>query len=99
MGEASLRTIWKFTLRETTDVQELHMSVGAEILTAQAQAEAICLWAIVAPESTTEARVFAIVGTGHRMPDRGRYISTVQLAGGALVLHVFELDADDAHAR
>lgn len=84
--------IWKFAL-EHTDQQFVQLPRGAKILSAQVQRERICLWALCDPEGETAARDIRMFGTGHSVPDWDSltFIDTVQLMGGNLVLHVFEL--------
>lgn len=83
-----MKAVWKFPL-EISDTQNVFMPPGAEILTAQMQADELCLWAVVTPGPMTERRTIEIVGTGNPMPEaERRYIATVQM--GAFVWHVFE---------
>ena len=88
--------IWKFSL-QITDRQTVTMPVGANILSVQDQAGGLQLWAIVNPDAEREQRVIEIVGTGNPMADVDKedlarfHIATVQVRGGALVWHVFEL--------
>lgn len=85
-------TIWKYTLEP--GVTEVALIAGAEVLTAQAQGETVQLWARVNLDiAFTERRAFQVVPTGGDAPDiwKGRYISTVQLSGGRLIFHVFEV--------
>lgn len=83
------KTVWKFPL-VLEDTCALMMPVGAKILTVQAQAGWPCLWAIVNPDAPQEARLFALVGTGHSVPEwELDYIGTVQIEPG-LVFHLFE---------
>ena len=73
-----------------TDRVTVPMPWTREILCVQMQAGVPCVWARVDPESTLVPVVFAVVGTGHPLPaDSGPYVGTVQLHGGALILHVF----------
>jgi hypothetical protein len=84
------RTIWKYPL-EITDTQNVMMPEGAEILSAQMQGDALCLWALVNPEAPKQRREIEVLGTGNPAPDaKRRYISTTQMHGGALVWHIFE---------
>ena len=91
-----MKTIWKYPIA-MTDVQNVTMPVGAEILSVQPQGGELQLWAIVDPEAAPEFRVIECVGTGHWMHDVGgdgnirKHIDTVQLCGGSLVLHIFEV--------
>ena len=60
------------------------------ILCVQVQAGVPCVWAVVDPDSPMVPVAFAVVGTGHAVPeDAGPYLGTVHLYGGSLVLHVF----------
>lgn len=86
------KTIWKYELK-TTDVQQVYMPIGAEILTVQTQLERPCLWALVDPQAEKETRGIMIYGTGHPVPTEPyphKYIGTYQLSDGSLVFHVFE---------
>lgn len=88
------KTIYKYPL-EVTDVQNISLPVGAEILTIQTQNETPCLWALVDPNGIEkESKTIEIFGTGHPIGyDMGvsrKYISTFQLRGGQLVFHAFE---------
>lgn len=68
------------------------MPKEARIIHCAAQHGRICLWAIVDDSVAMEDRVFRIYGTGNvfdvDLPLA--YTGSVQLDGGALVLHVFE---------
>lgn len=66
------------------------MPEGAEILTAQYQANRATIWAIVDPEAKKELRTFLVVGTGHLLPPSKviRYIGTLQQL--VFVWHIFE---------
>jgi hypothetical protein len=46
-------TIWKFEL-EVTDLQEVVMPSGAEILSVGNQDGKLCLWAMVSPTATQD---------------------------------------------
>lgn len=84
-----MNTIWEFTI-ENTGHQTLQMPSGAHILSAQFQADEICLWALVNTENDHAPRDITIIGTGHPIdPDfSGRFIGTVQQDN--FVWHVFE---------
>jgi hypothetical protein len=84
-----VKTIWKFAFK-ITDQVNFHMPAGAEILTVQMQIGEPCLWALVDPEAERETRTIFIRGTGHPADRLGRYISTFQVDGGALIFHAFE---------
>jgi len=82
------RTIWKVVLK-VTDVQEISVPAGAELLCAREQREDICVWFRCDPSAAIEPRKIAIVGTGNPAPADGRYLGTASLRGGQLMFHVF----------
>lgn len=85
--------VWKYPLSLPLEGAQvcIRMPFAARILCVQVQNGVPCLWAIVQPKEELVERVFDIVGTGAAIPPTARhYIGTVQLGGGALVLHVFE---------
>lgn len=70
----------------------LDMPKGAKVLSAQSQGDNICLWAMVDPSEVSENRHFVVIGTGHDVPELHLvFIDTVQLFGGSLIFHVFEV--------
>lgn len=87
-----MRTIHKYPL-QISDSVAVGLPKGAEVLCVQPQMSSLCLWALVDPGQSTEQRVFRIVGTGQSTEmTKDSYIGTVQLLGGNLVYHIFELD-------
>lgn len=82
------RTIWK-TVLKPTDVQEIEVPVGAEMLCAHEQHNQICVWFRCDPDAGREKRKIAIVWTGHAAPADGAYLGTASLHGGQLIFHVF----------
>ena len=86
-----MKTIFKYYLPVSVPFT-LAMPQGATILVAQNQAEAVVIWAEVDPELPLESRTFVTAMTGQPLP-RGKkqFLGTVQLAGGALVFHVYEM--------
>lgn len=90
-----MKAIWKFPL-EGPGRNVIQMPLGAKVLCAQNQHEKPTLWAMVESEDAKHAvtRVFFVIGTGHEAPmeiEDWTYIDTVQMAGGSLVWHVFEV--------
>jgi hypothetical protein len=76
------------------DEFSLEIPAGATILSFQAQREVPQIWALVNPSEPTEPRQFRLAGTGHSIADfehELKFIGTCQMAGGALVWHLFEL--------
>ena len=86
------KQIWKFEI--TTNKFTLEMPKWAKILSVQAQGETPCIWALVDPKMSKEARYFEVFGTGHDIRcDIGivrKYIGTFQLNGSRFVFHLFE---------
>lgn len=84
-------TIWKYKL-SVAALQTIPLSVGAKILSVQAQGGDLYLWAEVDPYALNqESRTIEVFGTGHPMDDAKRqHISTTQMDDGALVWHIYE---------
>lgn len=85
-------TIFKYEF-DIADHVEISMPRGAEVLAVQLQHGVPCVWARVDPSEEGEIRRFRIFGTGHDLPGltwNGRYVSTFQTHGGALVWHLYE---------
>lgn len=90
--------IFKFTLSPTFPI--VKMPKGAGIISAQSQGDSVCIWAIVDPDAPLEERLFEVIGTGHEIPPgKRRFIDTVQLMGGSLVFHVFELMGEELEVK
>lgn len=71
----------------------VRLPMGAEILCAREQRDAICIWYRFDVDTVlTQERQIVMCGTGHPAPSPAdaHYIGTVFLHGGDLVLHVFE---------
>jgi hypothetical protein len=91
MKEDQVKTVYKFVLC-ADNYQTVNMPPGSKVLTAQVQREKVCIWALVDPNDTRRIDYPVwVYGTAHPVTDAvsGRYVATVQLAGGALVYHVF----------
>lgn len=80
---------YQVPLKESFSV---NLPEGAEVLTVQAQHEVPQMWARVDDTKPSRERRFMLTGTGHDIKGPGRYVETVQLAGGSLVLHLFEVE-------
>lgn len=87
-----MSAIWKFKL-SIADKCIAHMPHGAKVISVQMQDDALCAWAIVNPEHHLIEHPFAIIGTGHtfEISSNCRHLGTVQVHGGSLVFHVFDL--------
>lgn len=73
--------------------QIVSMRQGAALLDAQLQNGTVAVWAHVDDVRPIVKRRIVIVGTGGNTTKivGGRYIATVQLRGGFLVLHFFDM--------
>lgn len=70
----------------------LNLPAKAQILSCQIQHGEPMIWALVNPEAPLEPRTIAVVGTGHPVEALAPlFISTIQLGGGSLVFHIFEV--------
>ena len=85
--------VWKYPV-PLTDEFVIDMPEAAQILDVQVQQDKPVLWALVRPDAPEAERRFRLVGTGHPVSGDDRYqlipLGTIQLAGGALVFHLFE---------
>lgn len=86
-----MKTVYKYTI-EPVPGQIIEMPEGAEILCVQTQyGDNICIWAAVDPKAPSVRRAIEILVTGGTVVSiDGKYIGTVQLIGGTLVLHVYD---------
>lgn len=96
-----MKTIYKYPL-PIGDSVSITMCEPAEILSIQVQHGVPFVWALIDDEGPPVKRKFRIAGTGHPLVSLGefkfRFIDTIQLEGGSLVFHVFqilEVEADE----
>ena len=86
------KVIWKYPV-PVTDLFEVEMPIGAEVITVQMQGGAPYMWALVDSNRELETRFFRVAGTGNPLPDTMDlfgYLGTFQMLGGQLVWHLFE---------
>ena len=86
-------TVYKYPV-PLEDEFTLDLPMAAKILTFQTQSNVPCVWALVDPDARPAERQFRLAGTGHPINEAERdlvYVGTVQLHGGALVFHLFEV--------
>jgi hypothetical protein len=87
-----MKTVWKYEFG-MADYVEIEMPVECEILCVQMQGGQPCVWALANPNEQKIIRRFRIAGTGHPIGHESMsYVGTFQMAGGALVFHVFEVN-------
>lgn len=85
-------TIHKYPIDlEAGDLQSITTRRNVEILDVQMQNGVPTIWAKVDEAQPKVKRRIHICGTGSRLIPTGRYIATVQLRGGFLVLHFFDM--------
>lgn len=89
-----MTTIYKFPLKLRV-LQQVDMPAESKILCVQIQRGAPCIWAVVERGAKNQqSRTIRMIGTGNESPgETDDYIGTVQLDDGALVLHVFLVNA------
>lgn len=92
------QVVWKFPF-QLVDYQTIELPENAAPLTVAMQDDTLCLWAVCdQTETTYETRAFAVHGTGHAMyaapVEYLAYLGTVQLMGGSLIFHIFEVSIE-----
>lgn len=89
-----MHKVFKYEL-PIQDYFELSLPKGAEILKVGVQYDQPYLWALVDPEARlSRLRRFRFAGTGHPIVediDQLVFYGTLQMHGGALIFHVFEI--------
>ena len=85
-----MKTIWKYVL-SSTDWQIIEVPKIHKVLSAQSQYNQVCLWVEVddsSPKSSTIGVFIAVTGNEVLKQDI-KFLDTVQLYDGTLVLHVY----------
>jgi hypothetical protein len=87
-----MKKVWKYGVPLTGD-GEVHLGMprGATVVSLQRQRGDTSIWAIVDPDAPLEPRQFRWVGTGQEVGFDGKFVGTMQWAGGSLVFHLFEV--------
>jgi hypothetical protein len=88
-----MKTIWKYEAPISDPALTIEMPCGAQLLCVQMQHNSPCIWALVDSGEALEKRHFAWRGTGHRCDGLKPigHVGTVQMLGGDLVFHLFEV--------
>ena len=94
----SKTVIWKYHLQPdlSRNITTIEIPIQHVILSVGQQDNEIMLWIMVDPESPLMQKRFFIIGTGHEMSAGqsklifDKFIGTVHLYDGKLVLHIFE---------
>lgn len=88
------KVIWEYPI-DIRDSFKFFMPKGAEILSAQAQNNVPCIWALVSSTTPLVQRKFRVLGTGFPIPEDSlsnmKFVGTIQQNGGTLVWHLFDL--------
>lgn len=97
-----MKTIHKYILDPLKP--SVLMPEDARVLSVQVQPkpshhsgqEQICIWAEVTTDSPTRPFLFDVVGTGHEIHENTyyyfrRFLGTVQMQRGTLVLHIYQV--------
>ena len=89
-----MKKIYKYSI-PINDEFDMNLPKGIAILSFQCQRDVPFIWALVDPDALLEKRSFRLVGTGHPINMESNFlhfIGTVQMAGGQLVWHLFEIE-------
>ena len=86
------KQIFKYTIDLEKREQVVLMPEYTEILSVQLQQGNAKIWALVDQYAKEVPRRFCVFLTGAEIekPDDMKFLATIQLHGGAIVLHVFE---------
>ena len=85
--------VWKYGVPIQSEPHVFSMPLGAVPLAVQVQDGDPVMWVKVNPGPPYVNRRFRWVGTGHDFDDEAMidYVGTVQMVGGALIFHLFEI--------
>lgn len=82
-----MNAVYKYEL-DLTDVNEITMPMGAEIIHANIDPHGSpCVWAVVNPENKPQRKLIYIRGTGQPLPDNCIHLSSFRQ--GPFIWHVF----------
>ena len=86
-----MRTIHKFEL-EILGCQTIEIAGLVRIISALNQREKLVIYAEVYPPGAKRKVEFAIIGTGHRMPDEANwaFVNSVSMSDGDLIWHIYQ---------
>lgn len=84
-----MRTVYKYELTTTDDIQTLNLPRSHIILKFGEQNGRVVMWVDVRPGRDTVLKKFQIIGTGHDIGDYpAAWLDTVQMSNG-LVWHIY----------
>jgi hypothetical protein len=84
-----MKSIWKFELTFSGDIQEVSMPKDAVVLPFFAVRDGTpTFWAEIDTEKPISLRYFRIYGTGHKIDKNDRYIKSCE--HGLFIWHLFE---------
>ena len=86
-----MKCIFKYELSPMPGRQDVWISDGAEVLSAQAINDRIQVWVMVNSKASPARYRFHKVFTGQEVPPNpGKFIGTVVMGNGSLVVHIFQ---------
>ena len=88
-----MKTIYKYRISRKGKTV-LNLPVGAEVTSFQIQHGQLNIWALVDHTQETQSRCFQVIETGEEIDnytESFKFIGTVQLDSGNIVVHLFEI--------
>ena len=90
------RKVWKYPIPHAAFIEH-SIPIGAEILYVGSQGGEGQMWVGVDPDRPQVLRTFALVGTGHDLPDHAKaYVGSFQIP--PYVWHLFEIVKETGNA-
>ena len=86
-----VKVIYKYEFT-TSDMLELDLPVGSEVLHVDSQRDTVCLWvSLDVNEKRSEHRTFQTIGTGHPFKAESmRHLGTVKTFDDTFIWHIYE---------
>lgn len=90
-----MQKVWKYQwthsdLGEPVEQMVFTMPSGGRVVRVGLQSGRICLWALGNSDAKNTYASFSLVGTGWPVPERTRYVGSVDTHDGRFVWHIFE---------
>ena len=82
------KRIWKYEM-SAAGYANLSIPQGSQFLRVGQQDGTVCLWFMVDDSAVQEMRHFIFTGTGHAVPEEGKYLGSADCP--PFVWHVFEV--------
>jgi len=84
-----VKIIYKYHIQSIPGNQKIRLPAGSKLLHIGDQLNILTLWWLVDIEKEYAIIDLEVFGTGQLIPDKRKYLATVQMAYSGLVLHVF----------